>query len=352
MEPVVTRNFQSIPVVDIGRLWSDARSDRQAVADDITRAARDVGFFYISGHNVSDASIAGLKVAAQRFFAQPMATKLESYIGGSQNHSGYVPEGEEVFVAGKVDKKEAYDIGYDAPEVVSGANMLGPNLWPKTPEFRTQVSAYYAEVEALARRMFAAFALVLNQPESFFEDKLSAPPSQLRLIHYPFDSDAVDAQGIGAHTDYECFTILLPTAPGLEIMNGRGEWIDAPPIPGCFVINISDMMEIWSNGAFVATSHRVRKVAEERYSFPFFATCDFETVVEPLPDFVSPERPAKYPKIVSGEHLYAQTAQTFSYLKKRIAAGEAALPKGARALSSFGQEAKAMEAKAMERDAS
>ncbi|MEI7933238.1 MAG: 2OG-Fe(II) oxygenase family protein, partial [Alphaproteobacteria bacterium] len=132
---------------------------------------------------------------------------------------------------------------------------------------------------------------------------------------------------------------LYSTAPGLEVMNDAGQWIDAPPIPGAFVINISDMIETWTNGEFVATSHRVRKVAEERYSFPFFAACDYATVVEPLPAFVSPERPARYRRLVSGEHLFAQTAQTFGYLKKQLADGSLVLPTDSQPLSAYGREA-------------
>ena len=120
-------------------------------------------------------------------------------------------------------------------------------------------------------------------------------------------------------------------ANGLEVMNGAGAWIDVPPQPGGLVINIGDMLEAWTNGAFTATSHRVRKVGTERYSFPFFATCDHQTVVAPHPRFVSDARPARYPPIVSGEHLFAQTVKTFAYLKAR---------RGADAGPAFGQAAR------------
>jgi len=330
-------SFQAIPVIDVGGLGSPSREERARVAGAIGRAAREVGFLYVTGHGVPKDLTEGLKRTAEAFFALPLEAKMAWYIGGSVNHSGYVPEGEEVFAGGKVDKKEAYDVGLDLPE--ADAPMQGPNLWPDMPGFRTGVRAYYEAMEALAQRLFGAFALALGLPEDHFEPCLTHPPSQLRLIHYPFDPKAEpDQQGIGAHSDYECFTILQTTAPGLEVLNGEGVWIDAPPVAGALVINIGDMLEAWTNGEFVATSHRVRKVGEERYAFPFFATCDYWTVVEPLARFVSPERPAAFPAMVSGEHLFAQTVQTFAYLKRRLAAGELVLPKAARDLSSFGQE--------------
>src|SRR5690606_29178297 len=109
-----------------------------------------------------------------------------------------------------------------------------------------------------------------------------------------------------------------PTAPGLEVLNGAGTWIDVPLVEGAFVINIGDMLEVLSNGNFVATSHRVRRVQEERYSFPLFCCCDYDTVIEPLPELVKEGEASRYAPIVCGNHLYAQTIQTFAYLKGRL----------------------------------
>ena len=98
-------------------------------------------------------------------------------------------------------------------------------------------------------------------------------------------------------------------------------------------------MEIWTNGGFVATSHRVRPVKEERYSFPLFFSVDYYTEVAPLTRFVTPERPAGE-SLVVGEHLFAQTAQSFRYQKERLERGEIRLPEKSVGLSSFGQVAR------------
>jgi isopenicillin N synthase-like dioxygenase len=107
-------------------------------------------------------------------------------------------------------------------------------------------------------------------------------------------------------------------------------------VDGTFVVNIGDMLELWTNGAFVATSHRVRKVAEERYSFPLFFNVDYHTEVKPLPQFTGAEARAA---LRAGEHLFAQTAQTFAYLRSRIDSGELVLPDGSLATGQFGQQA-------------
>jgi isopenicillin N synthase-like dioxygenase len=338
--------FTTLPVIDISDVYAPDAAKRQKVADEMGAAARDSGFFYIKGHPIGREKRDRLLAATKAYFARPEDQKMLSYIGNSTNHSGYVPRGEESFYGQKPDRKEAFDVSLDVPaddpEVIAGTTpFLGPVQWPDDVAFRTEAAAYYKDVSALAAKLFAGFSLALGLPEDFFNAKLQRPVSQLRLIHYPYTEDApADEPGIGAHTDYECFTILLPTAPGLEVMNGLGEWIDVPPLEDAFVINIGDMFEIFTNGEFTATSHRVRKVKEERYSFPFFATCDYHTVVAPLPQFVSASRPAKFSPVVSGDHLLAQTAQTFAYMRKRIEDGTFKLPDSSHALSSFGQEAR------------
>jgi len=283
---------------------------------------RDRSFFYLVGYRIGAALVDALLARAASFFRLPFEEKMRWYIGDSKHHRGYVPEGEEILYGGGNDRKEAFDLALDLPaddvDVLGQTPMLGPNVWPDIAGFREDVGAYYRAVFDLGQTLFRVFALALDLDERYFDKLVTKPPSQLRLIHYPFDSEATDANGIGAHTDYECFTILLATAPGLEVMNPKGDWIEAPPREGAFVMTIGDMMEVWTNGDFKAATHRVRRVSRERYSFPFFCACDYHTVVEPLREFVSSGRPGRYGSVVAGDHLFAQTSRTFAYLKRKL----------------------------------
>jgi isopenicillin N synthase-like dioxygenase len=329
--------FTTLPVVDISELSSSNREERHKVAEALGRAASEVGFLYITGHGVAPSLTEELKAAARDYFSQPLDVKLSNYIGRSENHSGYVPEGEEQFAGGSRDKKEAYDIGFEYSGPDKARVLLGGNQWPDLPGFKPAVQAYYAAVLDLGRRLFQGFTLALGLEEDALASLATTPPSQLRLIHYPFNSEvAEDRPGIGAHTDYECFTVLLPTAPGLEVLNSAGEWIDVPIVKDAFVVNIGDMMEVLSNGRFVATSHRVRKVATERYSFPMFCSLDYDVVIAPIAGLQPGPGAKSYAPVKCGDHLFAQTAQTFQYLKLRVANGEIELPEGSLGLSSFG----------------
>lgn len=334
--------FTSIPVVDVHALVSADDSGREAVVEELGRAAREVGFAQIVGHGVDPTLISGLKTAAERFFALPDETKMSVYIGTSSNHRGYVPPGEEVFAGATPDHKEAFDLSIDLPaddpDYLAGNPLLGPNQWPDLPDFEKPVGAYYDAVFGLGRVLLRAFAETLGEPSDLFDRYVTTPPAQLRMIHYPYDPSASDRPGIGAHTDYEVFTLLLPTAPGLEVVNADGDWIEVPYRDDAFVLNIGDLLEIWTNGVFTATSHRVRKVAQERYSFPLFFNVDYDTRVEPLERFVDADGP-RYDGVTAGEHLFAQTAQSFTYLRNRLASGEIVLPDNARPLYSLGREA-------------
>ena len=252
--------------------------------------------------------------------------------------------GEEAPDPSKADAKEAFDLSFelpdDHPEVLAGTPMMGANVWPDIDGFADDVYAYYQDVFAVGRALMGGFEQALGLEANTLLGEVTEPPSQLRLIHYPYDPNAQDAQGIGAHTDYECFTLLRPTAPGLEVMNGAGEWIDVPYREDALVVNIGDMLEIWTNGAFVATSHRVRKVKEERYSFPLFFAADYHSQVAPLPQLLKDGETPNYEPLSAGDHLWAQTIQTFNYLKKRLADGEIELPDGARGAGTLGQHAR------------
>jgi len=339
-------NFEALPIIDIRGLFSDNLADRQAVAEELGRASREVGFFYVRGHGISADRIAGLRAAAAGLFDHDLDWKQGYHIGLGRGHKGYVPEGSEFYGTGRPDHKEAWDIGFEAdddhPFVRAGQPLIGGNKWPALSGFREAVAAYYDDVFALGRKLFQGFALALGQDEHAFDGLVTCPPSKLRLIHYPVDLSAEDAPGIGAHTDYECFTLLLADQPGLEVLNGEGRWIDAPPVTidgeELYVINVGDMLEVMTAGQFVATTHRVRKVKDERYSFPLFFACDYATKIRPLPDFdPTGEKAAEYPDISIGDHMWSMALQTYRHLRDKVAAGELELPENARATNTFGQ---------------
>lgn len=318
--------FASVPVIDLGPLRGADAAAKRRTAEAIGRACEDVGFIYIADHGVPAAQVAGIFAAARRFFALPLDAKMKIHGANSPHFRGYFPMQEEkTDVTAEGDLKEGFDLmrelGPDDPDLRAGKPLHGPNQWPDDlPGFRDTVLGYYAAMEGLAKLLLRGMALSLGLDEHWFADKTRKPMAYLRLLRYPPQKGTIDEReiGCGAHSDYGCLTVLAQDdAGGLQLRNSAGEWIEAPPIPGAFVINLGDQMARWTNERFQATPHRViNRSGRERYSIPFFFDPDYDAVIECLPGCQGPGNPAKYPPITGGEHLLKMLNATFNYGKK------------------------------------
>ena len=306
-------SFSEIPQIDVGPLMGDDIDAKEAVAREIYDACCRVGFFYIRNHGVPGETVSNLFAAARRFFALPEPMKLEITAQNSLQHRGYVAYDLEQHDpnAGK-DVHEALDFGRELPAGrilnTETRSLYGPNQWPlQCPAIEPAVRAYYAAMLDLGNRLLRGFALSLRLDEGFFLQKFDHAAGWLRLVHYP-PQQRVNADrkiGQGAHTDYECFTILAQdTNEGLQVRNLAGEWILAPPIPDTFVINIADLMARWSNDVFRSTMHRViNSSGKERYSIPFFLGPNADTVVSCLPNCVEQGVAPKYPPVKASDWI-------------------------------------------------
>jgi isopenicillin N synthase-like dioxygenase len=208
---------------------------------------------------------------------------------------------------------EAFNWGYDPkedPDAVEGAKSVN-SIWPTDlAGFREGMYAYHTKLLQLSRRLTRTFALALHLPEDYFDEYVKQPEAGMRIVHYPQQDRAPsDQQGIGAHTDVECFTIVTQdTSGGLEVLSKTGNWIRADPVPGSFVVNIADCFMRQTNDFFVSTVHRViNKSGQERYSAPFFFGFDRSKMLEPVPTCVSEENPRKYPSMTCGEYYLWRT---------------------------------------------
>ena len=337
--------FDEIPTIDISPLFSGDAERFKATAKAIGQACETVGFFYITGHGVPEGLIARTYALSKRFHASSPEQKQSVHVRNSQGIRGWVPvsdedndgdpevyrlfENQDDDFLGKPRLHAAFDsaleIPDDDPDFVAGNVLITPNQWPDwIPGFREGVQTYYQTLMGLGRTLFEAFAVALDLPADFFLSRISKAPSQLRLLHYPANDLPMnnDNLGIGAHSDFECFTILHQLAPGLQVMNVADEWVAAPPIAGSFIVNIGDLLEGWTNGRFKATQHRVVNTGKERYSMPLFFSVDYHTVVEPLPEFVSDENPAHYGRIVAGDHFAGFEIQLRKHLRRKVVTGE------------------------------
>lgn len=185
--------------------------------------------------------------------------------------------------------QEGFWIGHDA--IRAAARPLdAPNRWPQAqPELRTAMLKYFSAVEALSEVLIRTFALALDIAPATFAAAFSQPNSRLTLNHYPPQANPSNVNNIGVvpHSDSGAFTILWQDdQSGLEIQSKNGDWVGAPPIVDPFIINIGNIMQIWSAGYFSSTPHRViNRSGSERYSIPLFVNPGNDASISP---FVAP----------------------------------------------------------------
>lgn len=303
-------DFSEVPQIDAGHLLSGAPDD--GLIEELAAACTDVGFFYVRNHGVPAELIAALRSEAGRFFEQPMADKMRLPL--DQRMRGYLPlnyssyEGEEREAKSR---QEGFWIGYDRP--LSDHYFLdGPNLWPDDhPELRKTMLAYQTAMEDLTRALEQGFAQALGLAADGLSAYFERPMTMLKLNHYPPQENPVHESYIGVvpHSDSGAFTILWQDdGDGLEIQNRSGEWIAAPSIPDTFVINIGNIMQIWTGGRFSSTPHRViNRGNRDRYSIPLFVYPGHDAMIEPLMNTENTD----YQPIVFGEYLRDTWRRTF-----------------------------------------
>jgi isopenicillin N synthase-like dioxygenase len=314
----------TLAIVDLAPFRGGNRTQQDAVAAELDRICREIGFFVVTGHGVPTEVGEHLHREAMRFFDTPLANKLTVRRPRNDQNRGYIPYGEETLArmhGGDTppDYKEVFAMGPDAvpdePYYTEGDAYpsFAPNLWPEHPAtLRPAMLAYWAEMERVMNLIALAMARALRLPDPFFTDRLRRHTSQLRLLHYPEIRQAPETDQLrcGEHSDLGMMTLLRneAVAGGLQVRHRSGDWIDAPAIPDTFVVNLGDLMMRWSNDRWVSTRHRVAlppasaTAGNERLSFGFFVGPDYDTVVECLPTCQSAEDPPRYAPVTAHDY--------------------------------------------------
>ncbi len=280
-------DFSEVPIIDMAPLATGKVEDRIALAQLMSRTCRDVGFFYIVNHGVPQAEIDTMFAAAETFFTLPEEGRLEVVLTKSPSWRGYLPmslnKGNDERL--RKNLQQSFQI-WAEPKAGESGPMISPNQWPSAmPQLRAQMLAYHARLTGLAADIIQLLALGLGLDEAVLAPLFSDRQAMLRLLHYPPQApDGADGQiGTRAHTDTGAVTILAQDSNGgLQVMNRAEEWIEVPPIPGSYVVNIGEMMKLLTNGFYRSTPHRVvNRSGRERYSVPFFADPNFDALVRP-----------------------------------------------------------------------
>ena len=294
-----TELARHIPVVDISAVVRNPASAAagSAIAE-IVNACRAWGFFQVVNHDVSGILVNQALHAMKAFFQQPASVK-EAVARTRENPWGFYNN---ELTKNQRDKKEVFDYTIDGRDPI----YRSENRWPELdPKFRTILCDYRDSVTRLSFSLLEAICFGLGLPVNTIKVEFEQnQTSFVRLNYYPVkdplksstaDHLSVADRGVHHHTDAGALAVLLQDdVGGLQVFR-KGFWHNVPTVPGAFVINTGDMMQVWSNDIFRAATHRVVAMEKrDRYSIPFFFNPSAGAEIVPQLSCVTKERPARY----------------------------------------------------------
>ena len=281
------------------------------ITEALWQAATEIGFFQVYNHGISAEDVRAAFALSESFFALPHAVKAQwpmARNAGWESMSQIRPS------TRTPDQKESYQI--------TRPRMAG--LWPseaELPGFQAAALRFEAQCWQVGMQLLSCFADKLGLDSEFFTraHDPSSPgyQSTLRLLHYfaQASSPAPGTWRAGAHTDYDCLTLLFqrPGQGGLQVLPGKEmagrAWTPVEPAEGVITCNIGDMLMRWSDDQLPSNFHRVKNPAAHeyqgaRYSLAFFCQANEDVCIH------SPS--GKYPDITAAAYLQQRISANFS----------------------------------------
>ncbi|GFP85539.1 1-aminocyclopropane-1-carboxylate oxidase homolog 11 [Phtheirospermum japonicum] len=323
-----------LPVIDFAELQGPNRAQ---VLKSLAYACENYGFFQLVNHGIPEEIISNMVNVSKRFFEMPFLGKRELV-----NHG--IPE---EIISNMVNvSKRFFEMPFSEREKYMSADMNSPVRygtsfnqtndgvfcwrdflklvchplpdvlphWPTSPSDFRQLAVCYAKETKILFMMLVEAILeslgikdtekkteksTLNDENDDEEDEILKElenGSQLMVVNcYPPCPQPDLTLGMPPHSDYGFLTLLLQDrVKGLQIQH-QNNWVTVQPVPGSFVVNVGDHLEIFSNGRYKSVLHRVvvnstnyRISVASLHSFPF------TSIVRPSEKLVTEANPRRY----------------------------------------------------------
>ncbi|TGZ80590.1 Clavaminate synthase-like protein, partial [Ascodesmis nigricans] len=297
----------------------DFASRRAEIGRQIISAAENDGFFVL--YNQASPSVSEIEEIfkySKSFFALPHSEKSQTpHV--PQLNTGWEHRSQIRPSTGVPDQKESLQLQ------LHRLHLNWPSSPSLPPDWAQKVATFALNTHNLSMQILSFFACALGFPEDFFTQahQLGHEDAQstLRLLHY-FNAAGNEGEvSAGAHTDFDCLTMLFQRSgeSGLEICPGREaescgmlreeRWTPVEPKTGEIVCNIGDMLMAWSDDRFKSLFHRVAPVRGERFSIAWFNQANKNVIIQgPL---------GKYPVKTAERYLGEKLAENFRIAKER-----------------------------------
>ncbi|GAB2299056.1 hypothetical protein Dimus_033130 [Dionaea muscipula] len=283
----IASSFTELPVIDLGRLTSLDTQDSEV--EKLDRACREWGFFQFINHGVSPWLVEDVKRKIEEFFGMPIEEKNKyRQLPGELEGFG------QLFVHSNDQKLDWSDMFY---LVTLPKHIRTSHLFKMLPlPFSEMIEAYSDVTRNLALTLLNFVAKALKIDPKYMIDLFDEGKQEIRINYYPPCPQPELVMGFTPHSDASALTILLQVneTAGLQVKKDD-EWIPVKPLPGAFIVNVGDILEVVTNGTYRSIEHRaVVNSVKERLSIASFYSPRLEGEVGPTPSLITPETPAMY----------------------------------------------------------
>jgi len=175
------------------------------------------------------------------------------------------------------------------------------------PNYREVAGEYFKETRKLALRLMGAISESLGLKSDYIQTVFKDGIQIGVLNFYPQCPEPDETMGIAPHSDHGGLTILLQNDVGGLQVRHEGRWVAVEPSPNAFVVNVSDHLEIVSNGRYKSVEHRAVVNAERaRISIAAPNGPAMDAPIFPAPQLVDETHPPLYKSMLYGEYLRRQ----------------------------------------------
>ncbi|PSR98473.1 Protein DMR6-LIKE OXYGENASE 1 like [Actinidia chinensis var. chinensis] len=294
--PYTFKSNLNLPIIDFADLQGPNRSQ---VLKALANACEHYGFFQLVNHGIPCDVTSSMMDVGKRFFELPFEER-EKYMTSNM----YSPVR---YGTSFNQTKDGVFSWRDFLKLMCHplSDML-PH-WPSSPlDFRKLVVSYVNETKYLFLMLMEAIieslGLAITNNNITRQDdndnilEQLKDGSQLMVVNcYPPCPEPHLTLGMPPHSDYGFLTLLLQDeVEGLQIQL-REKWFTVQPIPGSFVVNVGDHLEIFSNGRYKSVLHRaIVNSTRTRISVASLHSVPVTTTIRPWPKLTNEANPRRY----------------------------------------------------------
>ncbi|KAK9913962.1 hypothetical protein M0R45_037761 [Rubus argutus] len=285
----LTPQVAPVPIIDFGKFKRGSDQERAVVIQEIRTACRQLGFFNIINHGIHKSVLDGALSMASEFFELPGSEKAKFMCNDVHKPVRYgtsFKDGVDEFQFWRVFLKHY-------------AHPLDKwiNSWPNNPpNYRETMGEYCREVMKLSLEITSAITESLGIGPTYLTKKMENGMQVVTVNGYPPCPKPEMALGLPPHSDYTCFTIVLQSFPGLEILHAEdGKWNLVPQLESALQVLIGDHFEVLSNGLYKSVVHRATLNTERtRTSIASLHSLGIDEKMGTAKELVSEEQPQRY----------------------------------------------------------